>query len=36
METAPGDIACTSPDAETVANEESLVLQTTRSDTGLL
>jgi hypothetical protein len=36
METGPGDLAVTSPDPETVANEESLVLQTTGSDSGLL
>jgi hypothetical protein len=32
METEPGDLAVTSPDPETVANEVSLVLQTTGSD----
>jgi hypothetical protein len=36
MEAEPGDLALTSPDPETVANEESLVLQTTASDSGLL
>jgi hypothetical protein len=36
METVPGDLAVTSPDPETVANEGSLVLQTTGSDSGLL
>jgi hypothetical protein len=34
METDPGDLALTSPDPETVAIEESLLLQTTLSVNG--